>query len=646
MSQPRSSGSLAALVVLAVAACTPSSKDAPRQQDARLVVTTSTNVVPPSEGQVPVLDLTTLTADRVENYYRLTTPAGEALRFELVAWSAAGAGTSMITVQHVRDGATEIHDDPVSLARAGLMPTAPNLINDGRRVQATGDGMVRVVVQGRITQDQVLVVQSDTSGAVVVEIAIGAASEINRDPGTEPDVPGVIARDVVYSSDSWAFGIPTVATSGDRTSIVCYEGDRLNPVGLGRYELRLQHTAATGTVTGGGTANSASDQGVWRDHEIVALHNVLGVVRSEASGVRVRLSFDRGASFGQDVQVLEGFSQSRLVQAAMAADYSLAIGVWRAAANGAGLEFVLVEGRAVAFDGSGSPTWFQFTPAEVLHTMPTDASPLTTGIAWSDGGDLVVGYAASWFSPAVTGPGWLSTTEFRCATRRYGQSFVDVEVDRLELFGMDPTVAVLGEGSSLRIFYAYEMRDGIRLAVSDDAGLSFAAPVTFGKQGDHLPSVFARLVGGATRVDVLYLASRELGTELHRSRWMNWPAGPREDHALTRAALDTVPATSPWANVPPLFPWTLRSTQMGPLGYDAVLDGDHIVAVYDEVTYDGYAMCLSMAMMPNASTTMGGGMMPPTFSSAPPPPLAPGMTAPIAAPNPAHSHQLTVLRVD
>ncbi len=644
MTPLRLSGSIA--VVLALGACSGSSKPAPPEQQARLVVTASTNVLPPSDGPMPVIGLPALTPDTVESHYRLTTPAGEALRFELVSWSAGGAGTSMITLQHARSGDTAIVNDPVSLARAGLMPTAPNLISDGQRVWATGDGMVRLTVQGRINEDQVLVVQSDTSGVVVIEIAIGVASDINREPSTEPIVPGLISRDVIYSSDSWAFGTPTVAKSGDRTSIVCYEGDRLNPVSFDRYELRLQHEAATGVVTGGGTAITTPDIGAWRDHEIVALHNVLGVVRSEPTGLRVRLSFDRGATFGQDVQLLDGFTQSRLVQAAMASDYSIAIGVWREPTNGFGLDFMLIEGRAVSFDAFGSPTWFSFTPAQVIHSIPMFAVPLTTGIAWSEGGDLVVGYAASWFGSSVGVPGWSSTTEFRCATRRYGESIVDVVVDQQVLFGIDPTVAVLGQGSSLRIFYAYEVGGGIRLAVSDDAGVSFAPPVAFGRQGDHLPSVFARQVGGQTRVDVLYLASRELGTELHRTRWMNWPTGPREDQALTRAALDSVPAVSPWPGVPPLFPWTLRSTQIGPLGYDAVLDGNDIVAVYDEVTYDSYYHSMALTFVPGVSMTAGGIALPPTYSPASPPPLAPGMTAPIAAPVADHAHQLTLLRID
>src|SRR5690606_4710731 len=150
---------------------------------------------------------------------------------------------------------------------------------------------------------------------------------------------------------------------------------------------------------------------------------------------------------------------------------------------------------------------------------------------------------------------------------------VDVE----EIFGMDPTVAVLGSGDSMRIYYAYEVQQGLRLAHSDDGGRTFVRGEPFGQPGDHLPAVFAREAGGAVRLDVLYLASRQ-GTELHHSRWLDGPGSPREDFALTRAHLET--SAQPvqgmfWAGP------TVRLTQVSWLGFDAVLDGDSIVAVYD-----------------------------------------------------------------
>jgi hypothetical protein len=611
----------------------------PAEPTARLAVTSGTTVVVPATGAAPVIDLTGLGAERVESHYRLTTPADTPLQFELVTWTADSAGMASIAVNHVRDGEADVGLEPLSLARVGLFLAGQGLTSNGEWTTAQGSGFVRLVFQGRISRDQVLAVHTEGDAVAVVEIAIGAASVINRPNGSEPEPPGVLMRDTIYSSDSWQFGIPTVAVSGDRTSVVCYEGNLGQPNTPQRFEQRLQHDAATGAVTGGASLLSGSEYSYWRDHETVALHNVLGVVRSEAEGVRVRLSFDRGATFAQDVSVLPGFTQARLVQAAMAADYSIAVAAWRSGQLG-GAEFVLVEGRAVAFDTFGSPTWFQFHPAEVLYASPVDVTPLTTGIAWSEGGDLVIGYASSRME--TSGGFWVATTEFRCSTRRYGGAFVHVVVDEERILGMDPTVAVLGSGAGLRVFYAYEVSNGLRLAVSEDAGQTFVRGPAFGQAGDYQPSVFARQTGGTTRVDVLYLAQRAYGTELHRSHWTAWPASPRIDEALTRASMESVPYTGPvWGGVPPnAFTWRIK--QVAFLGYDAVLDGNQLVAAYDEVTFDSLFVCSTM-LGSTASTTAG--QLPPIWTPATPPPLAPGLTLPMPTPDPAHAHQLKLLRI-
>ncbi len=604
----------------------------------RLAVTAGTEIVEPAQGAAPVIDLSGTGFERVESHYRLTTPADTPLQFEFVSWTADAAGMATIGVKHVRDGGSDIVDEPLSLARVGLIPSGQGLRSNGEWIYAQGSGFVRLTFQGRITRNQVLAVHSEGTGVAVIEIAIGAASGINRPSGSEPEIPGVVLRDTVYSSDSWQFGIPTIAVSGDRTSIVCYEGERDQVTDPARYEQRMQHTAATGAVTGGATLLSANEYSYWRDHEVVALYNVLGVVRSEAEGVRVRLSFDRGATFAQDVALLPGFTQARLVQAAIAADYSIAVAAWRSRPTG-GADFVVVEGRAVAFDSFGSPTWFQFTPAEVLYTSTVDVTPLTTGIAWSGGGDLVIGYACS--RMAGNGGGWVAITEFRCSTRQYGETFVHRLVDEERILGMDPTVAVLGMGAGLRVFYAYEVAAGLRLAVSEDAGQTFVRGPTFGQPGDYQPSVFARQIGGEARVDVLYLAQRSAGVELHRSHWTTWPASPRVDEALTRATMQVVPNTPPASGVP-MFP-SMRSTQVSFFGYDAVQDGNQLVIVYDEVTFDSVFLFWNM-FSANATTTVSGSL-PPSWSPASPPPLAPGLTLPMPAPDPAHAHQLVLLRI-
>ena len=623
---------------LFLVACSGSSGNDARGPEARLLVTTGTNVVEPAPSAAPRIDLAALGASRIQSHYRLTTPAAAPFAFELVTWRTDTSGTATIGVNHVRDGDHDIAIEPDSMARAGLVPSGAGLESDGEWTRVHGAGFVRLVLQGLIIADQVLAVQTEGSGVVVIEIAIGAESAINRPLSTEPDVTGIALRETVYSSNAWQFGKPTVAVSGDRTSIVCYEGDRSNPTSDHLYEQRLQHAVATGAVTGGAELLQAAP-GCWRDHEVVALYNVLGVVRAEEGGVRVRLSFDRGATFAQDVQVLPGLTQSRLVQAAMAGDYSLAIGAWRQAAGG-GMEFVLVEGRAVAFDTFGSPTWFQFEPAQVLFTEAGEVAPLTTGIAWSEGGDLVVAFASNRFGTVIGQVGWGSTTEYRCAVRPYGGVMVTKVVDSETFFGCDPTVVVLGQGASLRIFYAYEVRNGVRLATSEDAGGNWTIGPTFGQAGDYLPSVFAREVGGQTRVDVLYLASRSVGTELHRAFWTAWPGSPREEQALTRASMTQAP-TPPggWSSAP----LTLRFTQVNFMGYDAVRDGDQLVIAYDEHTFDSFYLLPWTTSGVSATTT--GGILPPSYSPATPPPLAPGLTLPMPAPVAEHSHQLKVLRL-
>ena len=634
-------------LLLVLTGCSGSSGSADAPPPARLLVTTTTNALEPSTAAPPGLDPARAGASRFDRYYRLTTPANEPFAFELVSWAPPGADVAMITADHVRTGDREPPADGSCWWTAGMLVTAQGLTAAGTTASAYGTDLARLQFQGVITEPQLFTVYTEpTAGGsgAIVEIAIGARSEINRPPSTTPDVPSVVARDTVYSSPSWRFGLPAVAVSGDRTTVVCYEGQRGPGNGTLRYELRLQHDRATGAVTGGGTALASGDTGMWRDHEIVALYNVLGVVRAEADGVRVRLSFDRGATFAQDVIVMPGASLTRLVQASIAPDYSIAVAAWRPTADGLGSEFVLVDGRPMGVDPiTLEPAWYAFGPPQVVHALPGEVTPLTTGIAWSEGGDLVVGYAASWFERDPQNPGWRTTAAFRCAVRPWGGALVDREVAREDVFGMDPSVAVAGSGAGLRIAYAYESTDGVALAVSEDAGATFVRAATVGRPGDHLPTVFLRPGATTPRIDVLYLAARERGIELHQATWLEGPTGPRTEVALTRATLgfDTTMHAPP-TTLPTSAPWIV-CTQIGWLGYDAVLDGDQIVAAYDEVTMaTSIVYAYGAAGVPNASVAS---VPPVPFVNAPPPPLAPGLTEPMPAPEPAHAHQLKLLRL-
>jgi hypothetical protein len=637
--------SVVLVMALALAACSSGGgSDAAPPATARLVVATSTTLLTPSSAARPSVDPSVIAASNIGSYYRVTTPADAPFAFDLVAWSAGASGSTQVSIRHLKDGNVAPAGD-ASWIDAGITPQGRGLTRGGGWLGARGDGTARLTLQGRIQRDQLLAVTADTGEVTLVEIAIGPTSEIARPISDGAPLPPGSTRQTIYSSDSWQFGLPTVAVSGDRTSIVCYEGDHLQPTAEARFELRMQHDAVTGAVTGGASPLAAGDSGYWRDHEIVALYNVLGVVRGEAEGVRVRLSFDRGATFAQELVVAPGIGPSRLVQAAMAADYSLAIGAWRQAANGSGLEFVLIEGQPLAFDPQGSPTWFAFSQPQVVHTMPIESSPMNTGIAWSAGGDLVVGYGASWFA-SLPDRRWSSTAEYRCAVRLYGGQTIDTLVDRELVVGVDPTVAVLGQGAGMRIFYGYEGRDGVRMATSSDAGATFGAPITVGLPGDHLPTVLARETAGVTKVDLLYLGYRDQGTELHAARWADWPQSPREDLRLTVAQTqNTTPPQVPGGPFP-WYPFSMRTTQVSWLGYDAMLDGDVVVVAYDEVTFDNVMVCLG-APLGVGDRGLGGPVASPTggFHASEPPPLAPGLTQPVRSVNAADAHQLVLLRL-
>ena len=238
--------------------------------------------------------------------------------------------------------------------------------------------------------------------------------------------------------------------------------------------------------------------------------------------------------------------------------------------------------------------------------------------------------------------------------RTWGGEFTDVLVDEEVIVGKDPSVAVLGSGASMQVFYAYEGSDGVRLRVSADGGRTFGAPVAVGDASSSVPTVLARDQDGKARVDLLYLSQGEAGCELRVLHWDDFGSGPPTDHRLTTA--ETIPSAStprdrpvPGAGIAAMPPEVgFRVREVAWSGYDAVVDGDDVVVVYDEVTYDAWTILLGGWFMDGREGAPGGAVLGAGdgFEPAEPPTLAPGLTEPVPAPDPDHMHQLKMLRLD
>lgn len=586
--------------------------------------------------------------------YELTTPAGVPFAFDVMTIAGDNAGWVNVEVAHLLDGTATPSTGVTSLAAAGLVVNGPGMFLDGRNnnwLAVDGTGLARLTVRGSVDHGQTLAftsevpVPGDTTGktqqeTVLVDITIGALSPINTAASNATNDPDVVSDTAIYSSDSWNFGIPAVAVSGDRTSVVVYEGDRADPTSNARYELRLQHDAATGNVTGGAAHAVGYDSGNWRDHEIAALYNVLAVAQGTQSGVTLRLSFDRGATFAQEEPFAavggDGVS-TRIVQLAIGGDYTLAMCYWDSDLVSSRL--MLVEGWPSAYDGGGSPTGYTFAAPAVVHEVAQQVMPMPMGVQWSAGGDLVIGYAFSYWT---SGGGWVgqTTTDFRCAIRPYLGEFQDLEVDQEIMIAHDPSVALLGSGGALQVFYAYEKIQGVTVVRIADGAVDLPSARIVGSPGASVPTVFARLVNGAPRVDVFYIAGGQYGLELQTSKWQVWGSSPEERFQLTTSEMSLSAVSDP------MMPFGFRIKQLAWFGYDAALDGDDLVVTLDEERFDAVWLCGGAPMRGGLMEWTAGTMsLPPTYSTASPPPLAPGMTLPVPPVVPTQRHQLRLLRL-
>src|SRR5690606_29164760 len=114
-----------------------------------------------------------------------------------------------------------------------------------------------------------------------------------------------------------------------------------------------------------------------------------------------------------------------------------------------------------------------------------------------------------------------------CSTKKStAEVFNTILVDSEEgVMPTDPSISLLGSGTDLKVFYAYEKSTGVFLAYSDDCGDSFQLAAQTGSPGANYPSVRARFQGTDRRVDLLYLEQTSEGFELHDLRWTDFQLG-------------------------------------------------------------------------------------------------------------------------
>lgn len=584
--------------------------------------------------------------DRV---YELETPAGTDFCFNIVARGSGNFGLTRLSLGHVMDQGAMPAVGIESLVAAGMTVEAPGLSNQGQLVDINGDGFARAIIRGRITAEQVLLVRAPTDGGEInigVRLKIGNVSAINLAAGnTQGARPGATTVDI-YSSDAWQFGLPAIAVSGDRYSVVTYDGDPGSSGYVNRRRRWLQMDTGTGTVTGGDAESHSPDSGFWRDQEIAALGNVLAVAYTGNGELRAEVSLDRGATFPiSDVINPNSGWGTRLAQIAIAPDYTLGVLYWDSVQGPTGhrSRLMLMQATPTGLDPNFTPLGYTWAAPEVLHDTGTDATPLLMHFEYSQGGDIVIGYGYTTVTPLPGTWSVLTSAYFRCAVKLYGGVWTDKQLDSEDqVTPADPHVCVLGSGTGMEIFYAYEKSDGIYLLHSADAGATFQQVHHVAVEGALQPSVHARMKGAEKRVDLLYAAPDSLGMALHNVLWTDFPASTPTTYHLTQSTVSA-------GGTPPFgMPQGFSINTLAWFGYDAVLDGEDVVVVHHEMTYDAYEFFWATGWgsmwqgMPAAAPAGGAGFM----GTPPPIVLLPGMTGTVPAPDPAHRNQLRVTVLD
>lgn len=603
------------------------------------------------------VNLSRLWIAKFDRVFELETPANEDFSFNVVARGEGNFGWTQIGLAHVEDNGLLPAGGVESIAGAGMTLEAPGLANQGMMVTVNGDGFARATVRGRITATQTLYVCVPRPAGMLhvgIRISIGNISAINLVGGnTQGARPGMTTTDL-YSSDAMQFGLPAIAVSGDRYSVVTYDGDPNQQSYVDRRRRWLQLDQQTGAITGADAESQSPDSGFWRDQEIAALGNVLAVAYTGCGSVRAEISLDRGASFPL-IRELEsgGVQGTRLVQVAMRSDYRMAVLYWRNTYSGSWAvvsQLVLVEAAPSGFDSNNTPTGYNWGMPQVVHAPGNDVTPLLMHMEYSTAGDLVIGYGYT--DVRFNQQTWrmTSTTAFRCAVRLNGTtSFNDKLLDQEQnVMPADPHVCMLGSGLGMEIFYAYEKTDGVHLLYSADAGLNWQLAASAPIPGAMMPSVHARMQGGEKRVDMLYMAPYGWGMELHDLFWQDFAVGSAPAvHRVTQSSAVTGGAA------PTGMPAGLLITTLAWFGYDAMVVNDDLVIVTHELTYNSYEYYWAQGwqwqqqqgapMAAGAGSGSGGA----SGSSTPPPPiLLPGMTGTVPAPDPAHRNQLRVHVLD
>ena len=584
-------------------------------------------------------DLKRLAANGFTRAYEFTTPYDTAFNFSIVARRAANEGTVTIALGHATAGGSVPTTGVESLTAEGIRVEAADMVYGGDWLLVGGDGFARLTLSGRILQEQELVARVSTSvrlEVVIIRIRIGAASDINIG-GQGAGNPGAAVKSstALFSSDSRQTGLPAIAVSGDRYSVAMYDGDPGAPDDFARIRRWLQLDALTGSVTGGESVAVGADTGNWRDQEICALNNVLAVATTGGGVVRAEVSLDRGGSFTIDEFLNEGVPSTgqRLVQIEIAPDYRIGVLYWRTVNVGGALhsELAMVEAVPTGFS-AGNPVGYNFGQATVVYAATGTVLPVLMDLEYSVAGDLVIGYGfTEWI-------GWVATTYYRCAVQLAGGVLIDRAVDQeVVSWGNDPSVAVIGSGASMEIFYAYDKTTGVELRYSNNAGAGFVTVMNTNRSGDYMPSVHARMQGGKLAVDLLCLSLGAEGFELNDYRWADFMGGLG---TVTRIQLTQSSATSggtPYAG----NPQGRLVTVMGRFGYDAVTHGDDVAVVIHEVTFD---LGDYWSMPPTVPPPQSGGVPPPSFFGQPV--LLPGMTNPVPPASPGDASQIRIVVLD